>query len=513
MSTEKEINTEGKGIDGAVQSLIDTSTLGAAIAEPEEFVEDYCEQKRIERRRPRIKHIPNCREKTTICIKITCVYMLSYVGLTCIVVGYSILGGFLFRALEEANEERVDQNALDQRHKFSIDLDNDISEHFRSALHSFSDPVVAKLRENALAIIKDEIETNMEKFKNDVTQQFNLNERNQTDYRNHQNQSHQDQNHLRGLLRSKQDQIEDAFRVFGNDLVNDTVKSIRTRLYKSLSVKDSLKHSLKYNKFKLNTSKIHKFQLDTYELVNRDGWNGVDPDSEEGAKWTYAGGLLYAVTVITTIGYGTITPKTDAGRAVTILYALIGIPLTVLCITNIGRGMASVCRAIYGGTFCVECRQQFFNSLKTRRLSSIATDDFELEKVNQDGVSETEVVIHKHQEVPIFISLILVTLYILFGAIMFKFWEGNWKIFESAYFCFITLSTIGFGDFVPGFSDKDWDNQVKQVACSLYLLIGLSTLAMCFDLMQQRGKEIANQFASFIGLVRKDKADRHENHV
>ena len=128
-------------------------------------------------------------------------------------------------------------------------------------------------------------------------------------------------------------------------------------------------------------------------------------------------------------------------------------------------------------------------------------DDIELEKVGQgqhDCESNTEVVVHnKHAEVPVHISLILATLYILFGAIMFKFWEDNWSHFESAYFCFITLRTIGFGDFVPGFTDKDWDNQVKQIACSLYLLIGLSTLAMCFELMEQSGKEIANNFASF----------------
>lgn len=214
---------------------------------------------------------------------------------------------------------------------------------------------------------------------------------------------------------------------------------------------------------------------------------------------------IFFIPFLSLTGYGTITPKTDAGKAITIVYAIIGIPLTILCITNIGRGMASFFRALYGGTFCVDCRRQFFHSMRTHRLNSIAADDIELDKVDPGSVSDLDsVVMHEHAEVPILLGLILVAWYIAFGAIMFKVWEENWTIFEGAYFCFITLSTIGFGDFVPGFSDKAWDNQVKQIACSLYLLIGLSTLAMCFDLMQQRGMAIANNFAKFIGLVKRE---------
>ena len=37
----------------------------------------------------------------------------------------------------------------------------------------------------------------------------------------------------------------------------------------------------------------------------------------------------------------------------------------------------------------------------------------------------------------------------MIGALLFQRLEG-WPLSDSAYFCFITLSTIGFGDFVPG---------------------------------------------------------------
>ena len=127
--------------------------------------------------------------------------------------------------------------------------------------------------------------------------------------------------------------------------------------------------------------------------------------------------------------------------------------------------------------------------------------NYEVDRMEEEDCEKE----HDKTEVPITICLILVAWYIVFGAIMFTIWEKDWTIFQGAYFCFITLSTIGFGDIVPGFSHEDWNDQVKQVACTLYLLIGLSTLAMCFELMQHKGQSIARRCGTFCGLVSKSK--------
>lgn len=200
-------------------------------------------------------------------------------------------------------------------------------------------------------------------------------------------------------------------------------------------------------------------------------------------------------------GYGFTVPKTTAGRAVTMVYALIGIPLTVLCISKIGWVMANLFRTLYGGTFCLECRQRFFGSVQRTSANIVSVTEG---GVYIDSESNEEVAVehsHHRTEVPILIPIALMVWYIVFGAIMFTIWE-DWSYFTGAYFCFITLSTIGFGDVVPGFSHKDWDDQVKQISCSLYLLIGLSLLAMCFDLMQQRVVKLANRLGKRVGLVR-----------
>jgi len=54
----------------------------------------------------------------------------------------------------------------------------------------------------------------------------------------------------------------------------------------------------------------------------------------------------------------------------------------------------------------------------------------------------------KRVTVPITLCLLLITLYVIFGASLFYLWEG-WNLWDGSYFCFLTLSTIGFGNLVP----------------------------------------------------------------
>ena len=56
---------------------------------------------------------------------------------------------------------------------------------------------------------------------------------------------------------------------------------------------------------------------------------------------------------------------------------------------------------------------------------------------------------HFQVMVPITINMILIVFYLMMGAVIFSNWEG-WDIGSACYFSFVTLSTIGFGDMVPG---------------------------------------------------------------
>lgn len=48
----------------------------------------------------------------------------------------------------------------------------------------------------------------------------------------------------------------------------------------------------------------------------------------------------------------------------------------------------------------------------------------------------------RSRPVPIWLCVFLVISYIVAGAFLFHDWE-KWSVLDSAYFCFITLTTIG----------------------------------------------------------------------
>lgn len=221
------------------------------------------------------------------------------------------------------------------------------------------------------------------------------------------------------------------------------------------------------------------------------------------SEWTFSGGFLYSLTVITTIGYGNKTPITDVGKITTIFYAIIGMPLFLLYLSNIGDILAKSFKWIYAK--CCLCR--IFPNIARRRLArekhkerlrqsfgefpsdsgSVATsitsceNDSDIEnKMKEDPQAIT---------VPITVCVAIMIGYIFLGAVLFKAWE-DWDYLDGSYFCFISLSSIGFGDLVPGaalrIEDKSKNVDLAFIFCAVYLLLGMALIAMCFNLMQEQ---------------------------
>ena len=73
------------------------------------------------------------------------------------------------------------------------------------------------------------------------------------------------------------------------------------------------------------------------------------------------------------------------------------------------------------------------------------------------------------------------------GAVIFHTWEG-WDWASAAYFCFITLSTVGFGDMVPTRSFLGYEESLygkfQMFVCVTYCAMGLAVLATAMSLIQ-----------------------------
>uniref|UniRef100_A0A8D8U251 Open rectifier potassium channel protein 1 n=3 Tax=Cacopsylla melanoneura TaxID=428564 RepID=A0A8D8U251_9HEMI len=160
-------------------------------------------------------------------------------------------------------------------------------------------------------------------------------------------------------------------------------------------------------------------------------------------RWTYYNSFFFALTTLSTIGYGNLHPSTSLGRIVVIIYALFGIPLNGIVLTKLGE--------LFSSTFITVHRRY-----KTERYESRA-------------------------EMTIDIILYLIPgifLFIFVPAIILVYFEG-WTFDESVYFAFVTLTTIGYGDLVAGQTNNTKEfYDIYKVFLIFWIMIGLGYLVM-----------------------------------
>uniref|UniRef100_A0A1Y1LLH1 Potassium channel domain-containing protein n=1 Tax=Photinus pyralis TaxID=7054 RepID=A0A1Y1LLH1_PHOPY len=171
-----------------------------------------------------------------------------------------------------------------------------------------------------------------------------------------------------------------------------------------------------------------------------------------GPQWKFAGSFYFATVVLAMIGYGHSTPVTAGGKAFCMGYAMVGIPLGLVMFQSIGERLNKFASVVI---------KQMKKYLHCKRVEAT-----EMNLMLATGI----------------LSSIIITT----GAAVFSRYEG-WTYFDSFYYCFVTLTTIGFGDYVALQNDNALQTKPGYVALSLiFILFGLAVVAASINLLVLR---------------------------
>lgn len=92
---------------------------------------------------------------------------------------------------------------------------------------------------------------------------------------------------------------------------------------------------------------------------------------------------------------------------------------------------------------------------------------------------------------PISVAIVILIFYIIIGAFVYTLWE-DWTFAESFYFVFISMSTIGLGDYVPV-------HPIFMMSSILYLIFGLALTSMCINVVQVKLSDTFSKASAKIG--------------
>ncbi|TMS35357.1 hypothetical protein L596_002777 [Steinernema carpocapsae] len=205
--------------------------------------------------------------------------------------------------------------------------------------------------------------------------------------------------------------------------------------------------------------------------------------------WTGSSALFFAATTMATIGgatmrrnsmfslgYGNIVPVTPYGRITCVIFALFGAPLAIITIGDLGKFLSECTIWLYKK---LRKMRKFvhirYKRWKLRKSGVVIEADEESSSQSSKSRLEWDDLSMDKTEVPVLLVFAILLLYIAFGGVLFAFLE-SWTYMDAFYYCFVSLTTIGFGDIVP-------ERHEYIVIMLVYLGVGLAVTTMCIDLV------------------------------
>ncbi|XP_006831557.1 PREDICTED: potassium channel subfamily K member 18 [Chrysochloris asiatica] len=262
------------------------------------------------------------------------------------------------------------------------------------------------------------------------------------------------------------------------------------------------------------------------------------------SDWSFLSSLFFCCTVFTTVGYGYKYPITRLGKYFCMLYALLGIPLMFLVLTDMGDILAAILSMSYNrcqrllfqephlprwcplllckgrpdarqvdeatpkviitaeelpdlkpdrGPPAPKCNAEMFEQLLAREKQimlqlpsqgmerSTSCPELGLGTLSCSILNNLDEVGQQVErlDVPLPIIALVIVVYISCAAAILPIWETQMDFENAFYFCFVTLTTIGFGDVIL-------DHPHFFMFLSIYIIIGMEIVYIAFKLVQNR---------------------------
>ncbi|KAF5271177.1 hypothetical protein FQR65_LT05321 [Abscondita terminalis] len=181
----------------------------------------------------------------------------------------------------------------------------------------------------------------------------------------------------------------------------------------------------------------------------------IKPEVQTVLTWSFYHSIFFVLTVVSTIGFGSLSPTTPFTRVFMIVYGIIGIPINGIVVITMGE--------YFGATF-----RKIYRRWKTEdEIRAYSTTGLILRVL---GYS-----------IPGFALLIIIPSAII------VFYEG-WTFDRAIEFAFGTLTTIGTGQYIPGTIQKEQEDFVYTLYKAfllIWIIIGLGYLAMFFTFITE----------------------------
>lgn len=157
---------------------------------------------------------------------------------------------------------------------------------------------------------------------------------------------------------------------------------------------------------------------------------------------SYCDALYFTVVSILTIGFGDILPNSVATKIMVLVYSLNGVILLCLIVAMTRSIIMNSLGPIFFFHRMEASRHRIYKIISRDNVKMTPKESFYLMKHIKRVSRRKQIAFSLASTIFIFIVFLLV------GALVFSFAE-DWSYFNSMYFCFLCLLTIGYGDYAP----------------------------------------------------------------